>query len=396
MKHLNWIFMLSMMLLTFTACDDDDDEYTGNNELFLLADGEKTLVESEDKVIDITVQLTHTAKEDVQITFEFENKTTTDANVLAFETNPVTIVAGEKTAKLKVKSQNKGVVTQNNTLAVKMTSATDEKIILNAPLELTVTPDPQFTPLTEEQLALIKGYQDNGLDLMPWIGVIPVEVKINYPGGGYAEPHTKPYTKSISGKTIITLSENATADNPALVMTENAMGLSEYLYQILKDVTVLDSENWTPQPDPQKVMEMLNWNKDSEETFDVKLDNLVFNKADKTINFVSDNKAKDQYDDYIKAVGFEYNFSAWNRMKKLIEEKNQDAIDKSTNDGTANPEYYLNITNIDSDEWYEKNWVKASSSFDASTGEMKFTFCFDHHNCGDYVKAEVTYTSLKN
>ncbi|TKG94327.1 DUF4929 domain-containing protein [Puteibacter caeruleilacunae] len=393
MKHLKCIIMLSIVLGAFASCSDNNDDYEGINEVFLLADGEKTLIESEEKIIDITVQLTRSMKEDISLTFEFVNKTSDIQNILELENNPVLVKAGENTAKLKVKSQLKEVLAQNTVFAIQLASSSNQDIILNTPLELTVKPDPKFTALTEDQVNLLNTYKNNGLDLNPWIGIIPVEVKITFPGGGYLGPFTEKYERVINGKTIITLSEHATANTPALVMTENAMGLEEYIYEILKQETILDTEFWTEQPMPQQTMQLINLSSSSEETFKLALDSLVFDKDKKSINFVRSDKAKDSYGDHIAAVGFDYQYSAWDRMKKLIDEGNQDAIDADEQGGSVNPDNYINITAIDEDGWYESNWIETSSSFNNETGEMKFVFNFDHANAGDYIKAEVTFTS---
>ena len=394
-KMLRSLSILSIIFFCFTACsDDDDDKFEGTNEVFLQVKGEKTLIESEKKVLDVSIQLTRTLDKDVKLAFKFENKTDKQTGILAFVDHVVTVKAGEKTATLQVKSQEKNVLIQNTVFAIQLESSSDVNVKLNAPLELTVKPNPKVTPLTKAQQDLLAGYKAKGLDLTPWIGIIPVQVKVYFPGGGNVKAFTKKYERTINGKSVITLSKHATAETPALVMTENAMGLEEYIYEILKEETILNTEFWTPQPMPQKTIKLLNLSKDSKEEFGLSLDNLVL-KQDKTIDFVSDKKAKDTYNDYIHAVGFEYKYSAWDRMKTLIAAKNQDAIDAAEGGGSVDPEVYLNNSQIKTNDWGEKNWVKASSSFDVKTGIMKFTFNFDHMNAADYIKVEVTYTSPK-
>lgn len=392
MKHVRYLTMLSILVFAFTACSDDDNDYEGVNEVFLKADGEKTLSQSEDKMIDITVQLTRSLEENVSLTFEFENTTSDKTDILEFVTNPVSIKAGEKTAKLQVKSKKENLIQKNNLIDIKLKSSSVEDIKLNAALQLTVKPDPSISELDEAQLNLLEGYLADGLDLTPWIGVIPVEVKVTFPGGGYLGPFTDAYEKVIKGQTPITLSKYATAKTPALVMTENAMGLEEYIYEIFKQETILDTEFWTQQPAPQKAMELTNLTKDSKETFQLALDSLVFDKDSKSINFVRDDKAINAYGDKIAAVAFDYSYSAWDRMQKLIDAANQEAIEAAQTGGTLNPDYYINITAIDEDGWDENNWIKPGSSFDNSKGEMKFIFNFDHVNAGDYIKIEVTFT----
>jgi hypothetical protein len=399
MKQLKWLSILSILLMPFAACDDDDNEYEGTNEIFLIANGEKTLTESEDKTIDITVQLTRTLKEDATITFKFENQTSDKSEVLSFVNNPIVIKAGEKSDTLHIKSQQRDILTQNTTFAIQMDKVSDDNITLNAPLQLTVKPNPQFTPLTEEQQKLLNAYKNKGLDLSPWIGIIPVEVKITYPGDGSLDKFSKSYEKTITGKTVITLSDYATEDLPTLVMTENAMGLEGYIYDLFRDETIWDDVFWLNYPNPPKAMELISLTKESEETFVLSLDSLIFKDATKTIDFVRDDKAINSYGEPITGVAFDYSYSAWDRMQKLITEGNKEAQDYEEGGSSVNPDKYINISSIDTDEWaWNKadTWVEASSSFNSETGIMKFIFVFDHANAGGYVKAEVTYTSPQN
>ena len=399
MKKLNLLHLLVILFLftvAFNACDKEDNEFVGKNEIFFLCDGEKSLIETEDKEIEVKVTLSRTVKEDVTLEFLLKEKAADEQNILEFVENPITIKAGENSALLKVKSKKNELLTEDTSFDIDLKTSTDQNISVNEVFTILVKPSPRFTPLTEAQKQLVEGYKSSkGLDLSLWIGIIPVKVKVTYPGGGYLEPFTNQYERNIEGKTVITLSNNATVDNPALVMTCNAMGLAEYLYEILKDETILDKEYWCQTPMPQKTIELLGLSEDKEETFDVKLDDIVFDTENKKVNFVSSDKAKDVYGDPMNGVGFEYSYSAWDRMQKLIKEGNQDAIDANDQGGSVDPEVYLNNTNILEDEWYETNWVAPTSSYDEEKGEMKFVFNFDHYNAGDYVKVEVIYQSPK-
>jgi hypothetical protein len=399
MKKLNlnfWMILSIFLSIGFTSCDDNDDDFDGKNEIFLLAKGEETLIESEDKEIVYDVQLTKTVTEDVTIGFEFKLADQVDTSIVKFVENPIVIKAGSKTAVLKVVSKKNEFLTEDANFSICLKSCTDENISLNAVAELKVQPSPKVVPLTEEQKKLIEKYKTSkNLDLSHWIGVIPVEVKIIYPGGGYLNPFSDAYEKTIKGKTVITLSEKATADLPALKMVSNPMGLTEYMYQIFKDETILDNEFWLETPAAQSALELTGLSADSEEEFKVSIDSLVFNSENNTVDFVTNNVALDAYGDFIKAVGFDFSYTACDRMNALIDNGNQSAIDAEEQGGSLNPNKYINNTSIDTDGWGGENYVKPTSLFNTETGELKFTFNFDHYNGGDYVKVEVTYSSIK-
>ena len=51
-------------------------------------------------------------------------------------------------------------------------------------------------------------------------------------------------TRSFEGKSVITLSDNATAERPILKMIDNPLGLTSFLWEILKKETIEDDEVW--------------------------------------------------------------------------------------------------------------------------------------------------------
>lgn len=76
------------------------------------------------------------------------------------------------------------------------------------------------------------------------------------------------------------MSEYATVDQPILKITENPMGLTEFLYDILRKETVCNDEYWYGEYAGkyyQKMMDLIGLTKDSQETFSVSLDSIRVN-----------------------------------------------------------------------------------------------------------------------
>mgnify|MGYP000904622613 CR=1 FL=1 len=399
MKSIKTLFYLCIILLTITSCSnsDDDGEYKGKNELFLTVEGTNVLEDSEEGNLILSLMLTRASEQDIEIKLSLKNNEYNNVPITSFVESPVLIKAGEKKAQVTLKSNNKGILTSEQIIEIDLESTSDNNIKLNKSLLITVKPGAKSIVLTEEQLKLIEGYKQDGFDIKTWIGLIPVKVKIVYPGGASFAPFLDRYEKTVEGKTAITLSPNATADKIVLKMVHNAMGIENYLYDILRAETVLNTDFWMKQPAPEMTVKLIGLSESKAETFNLALDNLEMNKANSSISFISNNVKYNMFDDVITAVNFDYSFSAWDRLKKLIDEKNQDAIDANEQGGSVFPGYILNQSSIDSDNWNVGNntWVKPSSSFDISTGEMKFIFNMDHTNANGYIAFEVTYSSIK-
>lgn len=396
MKTLKTIFYLCFIIISITACSDKDDDggYKGKNELFVTAESVNVIEDSEEGSLTLNIMLTKALDKDIELKFSLKNNEYNGVDITSLSENPVRIKAGDKTAKVTLKSNNKGILTNERVIEVDLASSTDTNVTLNKVLLITIKPGVGSVLLSDEQLKLIETYKKNGLDITKWIGLIPVKAKIIYPGGDYYAPFLDKYEKTIEGRTAITLSPNATAEKPILKMTRNAMGIEGYLYDILKAITIQNKEFWTNQPMPQQTIKLTGLSEDKAETFNLALDNLILDKASSTISFVSDN-VMDIWGEKFTAVDFEYTYSAWDRLKKLIDEGNQDAIDANKSGGTIYPGFLLNLTDISSNGWGGDAWVKPSSSFNTTTGEMKFIFNLDHADGANYIRFEITYSPIK-
>lgn len=271
MKKL-FIYTVGICLLpAFTSCKDDREEnkYTGINKIYLSAET-PVITESENIPLTVNVDLTLTCEQDLVLNFELPD----DKNgVLKLENNPVTIKAGKRSATFEVVSNQKNLLTEDTYFQVGISQFPTDNLMLNETLQVRVKPNPKIPELSPQQKALIKGYKTKyGIDLNKWLGVLSCHTTVQSPADGYLQPFAAAFTKEYDGKTVITLSEQATEDMPVLKMTDNPFGLTEYLYFVLRSETVADPEFWTQQPEPQKLMKLLNWNKESKETFAVSLD----------------------------------------------------------------------------------------------------------------------------
>ena len=174
----------------------------------------------------------------------------------------------------------------------------------------------------------------------------------------------------------------------------NAMGIEDYMYQILRSVTVDNDDYWYGEytmPCYATLMTALNWNKTSEEVFSMSLDGITFG-AEGAIEFLG--QGLNQYEEEITIVPFDYSFTAYDRELAAIEsgDFNPSEDPDWMYDATANPYYHLNCDDI-TEDWYEMdgNWIEAS----ASVSETALTFTFCVYACSldsDYTRIVATYT----
>ena len=304
--------------------------------------------------------------------------------VVELQDNPVTIPAGEKTASFSIVSKGANILEASANYTVTVSTLLPEGMALKAPFQFVVSPM-SVEALTEEQKAIIEAYEAaTGIDLAKYIGVVNVDVEYT----GFDNENEVPLDPvEFSGKTVITLSDDATAELPVLKMVANPMGIQDRMYATLRAVTVEDTEYWCDfesYPDNGNLVKAIGWTADSEEVFSMSLDGIKCN-ADKSVEFLG--TGLDQYGDEIVIVPFEYNFSAYEREKVTPFEKE----DEYSSDCTANPAYHLNNTTIEYDYCEYGNYVEASAEISAEA--LTFTFCvYMCINDYDYTKIVATYT----
>lgn len=385
-------YLMAAILLPMAAsCGSDDKEegYAGANKVYLSADN-PTLVEGSDTQLTVTVSLTKTLAQDITLTFQVAD----DADeVLKLEDNPVTIPAGSREGSFKVMSNTKDVLTENTSFTFQLASSTNNEVTLDESqiLRVTVSPSLKVPELTDAQKALLEGYKTKyNLDLTPWIGIVPCTGSVHVPSIDTSKDFATERTETISGNTVITLSEYATADQPILKMTANPLGLTNFMFWLLRKETIENDEYWfVPDASPSyaKVMELLDWSREKPGTFSMTLDSLIVNTQTHEISFL-------KYDDYngIDKIPFAYNYSPWEKQKALIAAGNADAAALNEEGATANPDFYLQYGNMTENDLEAGYFVEPKASIDPAKKTMTFRFSTSSATlCTSYCEVNVTY-----
>lgn len=401
MKKTAYALFMGGVLLTAAAASTSCNEekatgYSGTNKIYLTAaDNNAVMTESDATPLEIEVTLTSTVETATTLTFRLED----DAQeLLRLEGNPVTIAAGEKSASLQVISNEKNLLTESCYITLGIDAAqVPAGMELAEALRIRLNPNPAIPELTDDQKALIEGYKEKfGFDLNEVLGVMKCTTTLDIPGDGTTNDFATPETRTINGQTVLTLSEESTADMPVLKMVDNPMGLTEYLYWVFRQNTIDDDEYWTQMGEEsanQRLMDRIEWTATSEETFNVTLDgikckNLSSSSADLDIL----GEVEDSYGDPYMIVPFDYSFSAWDRQKKLLDAGDADMQEIYDQGGFANPAFYLFYCGADTDEYESGNWLESKGHIDFEKGEMTFQFVIDHAYASDYTRVHVTYT----
>ncbi|MDE5920555.1 MAG: DUF4929 domain-containing protein, partial [Paramuribaculum sp.] len=261
--------------------------------------------------------------------------------------------------------------------------------------------------------------------LTPWIGSITLQGTIEFPGSGNRAPFIQPQTIQLSGNTVFGISKLADETTPVLDMTENPMGMTEYLYKTLRQLTVDDNEYFALEDDGTglELMELIDWNAKSEESFTASLPGLRItniNDGKATVEFVAEG------DDYIlnaqgepiyspvseedlvyayhtSWIPFTYQFTAWNRQLALIEGGDPLAMELQSYGVSAAPAAHLGISDVLEDAWeidededgVANLYVAPHAEIDFNAGTMTFVFPFDSEDQYGYSRITVTYTLQK-
>lgn len=390
MKKFLMYGVVGAVLPFLASCGDDEDKtYTGENQVYLSAEN-PVIEESEATPLVVNVDLTSSYGQDITLDF----KVTDDSHeILKLVDNPVTIPAGSRTATFQVVSNQKNILEEDTYFSIGLASVSVDDIKLNDVLKVRVTPGLKVPELSESQKELIEGYKVKyGIDLNEWIGVVPCTTKVESPAGGSTDDFAAEFERTLSGKTVITLSEQATEEVPVLKMTVNPMGLTEYFAWVMRQETVENDEYWFDEnsgPSYKQIMDLLQWNRENPGSFTMSLDGLTLKEVSNSaasVDFVKTDEEKG-YD----IIPFDYVFSPWEYQKELIEQGNQVAIDLEETDGTANPSYYLQYGSVSEDEFGDGNFIEPEGKLDFSAQKMTFQFVFSHNMGSGYTRIYVTY-----
>lgn len=391
--HSMSLLLLFVLAFSLTSCSKQDDittTYVGENKIHLITKTTILKNNGDDELV-IEVLLVKKVDQPVQLTFGLLDNQENGVDILELVNPTITFAAGEKKALLTVKSKTARTIDEAKLVRLDLIENSSTIPLLKA-LDIQVLPLTALEELTPEQIALLDGYKAKGLDLYPLIGELEVKSDVHYPGGSYLEAFTTAYSITVRGKTVITLSELATEDQPVLKMVANPMGLDAYFYQMFRDMTIDDLIFWnsdSPDAPPanKTVMELANLTRTSSESFEVTLNHIAIDIDTKEISFIS--TLQDFYGNDYEAVPFEFNYSAWNRFKKLMDEGNVLAIENYEMGGSINPAEKINVEDILSDEYGNDTWRETKAKWNGNT--LTFDFVFIHSESDGYIRVNTEY-----
>lgn len=402
MKKTLFMFMaLLSVMVAFTSCssDDDNNSQTQSNGVSMTVSGSSSIAEDDTEGITVDVMLAYAPTSQQTITLSL---TGNDNDVARIDPTVLTISAGQKTAQFKIFSNNKSLLLENCVLTVNATfSDSNMKLSGSAP-QVTITPKAGMPALTDAQKQLIEGYKTKyGIDLTKVLGKIKVSSTVTFNDDDKATYNEGNDTKEYTGATIITLSDEATADKPVLKMTSNPMGLTTFLYDMLRKQTVDDNEYFMQMPYNSAVMAALNYDA-TKETFEVTLDGIAIDPTTGNLNFTA--VRLNEYEEPITIVPFDYTYSVWERLKSKAEAGESVTVDDGEEQAsytltelindygvTLNPSVYLGTTTIDTNYWENNLYVTPSGKIDFKNGSMTFAFPWDFQQASGYERINVSY-----
>ncbi len=416
-------YAMTALVACFAASCSEDEEptgYVGTNGVTLTVQGGNTLIENEDGTVNVTVALDRAYDVDVKLSVEVQG---TEPERLTVTPNPVTIMAGNKTATFEVASTKQGNLTEPLQYTLTMGSLqADMEMVQTVFVNLRPATDAD-TELTEEQQALVESWKANyGIDVTRWLGKVNLNGNVTEPGDGLTTYFTEQRETTLSGATIFTLGEGCTEDKIVLDMVDNPMGMTAFFYNWMRQNTVDDDEYFNyvdedvaEEDRPVKIADLINWNKNSLETFNVTLKGLEIDLTETgedgySIRFVEEGESYvlgldgnpievdgELYPYSAESwIPFEFKYSAWDRLLQLVAEGDEMAIEGFNTDGTSDPCYYLRYSGITEDEWEAEDnnfYVEPNGTVDFNAGKMTFAFPADHMYAGGYARVNVTYTA---
>lgn len=416
---------LTLILGVFmVACSDDEETtgYKGKNTVTLAVEsGATTLIEDEDEVVTVSVTLDRAYSQNVSLSVQVQG---TEPERLVVTPQPVTIAAGSTKATFEVQSSKQGNLAGQ--LQYTLTCGDlQSDMTMGSTVTINLRPRTGMDDLTDTQLALIESWKNNyGIDVTPWMGQISLEGDVTEPGDGLTDPFVEQKSYMLNGKSVITLGEGCTEDKIVLKMVDNPLGMTNVLYDWLRKNTIEDEVNFTQGYGGPIVMDLINWNKNTQETFNVSLDGIEIDLTEaqtedgvttfdvkfvkegtayvlgldgNPVNVVYDEEAGPEPATYSKEswIPFTYEYTAWSRLLQKVAENDDSALELFNTDGTADPEYYLlpSDVNYDMFESEENNfYVEPKGSINFQDGTMEFVFPADHVYAGGYARVNVKYS----
>lgn len=426
-KSIICIMISAVSAIGLCACSDKNNEPTieSKNRIYLTLEGNNAINDNSDESLQVKVELSEKPREATSIEFYIEN----DPNeAFSIAGNPVKFEAGQTSASFSIKLDKFFVYTEQKSLSVAVRNLDNDKFTLSQSVTFFFYPSKEAEQLSEGQKVLVNGYKEKmGFNLMPFLTDIYIDENnssITFPGEGYRTPFVEPSTIALKGTTSLTLSPLADSDNVILKMAVNPMGMADYLHTSLRKLTVEDAEYFTNEDagESLNIMEMLNWNKDSNETFNVTLDNIrIANYDGKTgtadiefveegPNYILDSKGNpiysDDLEDYLvysysmSRIPFRFEYSPWDRFLGLYEQNDPKARELIMYTNILpSPYAHLGMNDVLENYWsFETEepdkidlYTTPKGSINFNDGTMSFVFPFDHEDQYGYSLVKVTY-----
>ena len=402
--------LLLLSLLPSCAKDTPDNKYRGENKIQLrLPDGSRSVLIAATSTSPIKVTVRLTSRRTDAVTLQL-NLTGEAASSLTLSSKTLTIPAGQLEGEVVITPSAKGVTTQQQA-KLSVTSAASG-LMVEGDLTITISPFPVWTP-TAAQQALIDGYRAKGIDLSTILGYHTVEGSVDWAGFTEYDYGTDIHSQAtwrISGATmLVELSDRATADQPVLKFSYNALGLND-IYKKLWDGYTVNNLNYfyAEGASGLEVMKAINWTQTSAETFNVVLDNVRVNASTGTLAFTGKRLSgmpatyplREEESDSPIVVPFTYESSVWTRvMAKIAAEPTFKETVESA-DGLMELYSALSNTGIDEDrtaelDVTEGHYVKPEGKIDLKKGTLSFTFPFHGYNSDYYSVVKVTSQQRK-
>lgn len=398
-KQLMQFFCILTLGLFATACNESKVEKKQN---YLQITASQTgMTEDDTEGIQLRLQLAYTPEQNTTVQLALKGN---EGDIVQLEKTEVTFQKGEKEKTLRLTSNHKNLLTEDRRIEILFAGSNDPLVQLLEGFTLTIKPAVGVDVLTEAQKKIIEDYKaKTGIDLHRLLGVLEGEITVTFHLEDKASYNKNEDTRSWSGKTILSLAEESTADNIILNMKSNPLLMTDFMHELLYHLTINDvSETWYAQPYPQAVLKAIGFDR-AKETFDMTLNHIMLND-DRSLSFTG-MKAGAMNTDSIVAVPFSYNFSAWTRLKDMalhngtaIVNDGDTQAEYSLNEliaagGSLDPNDYLFTTAIDQDGWENEpsDWIQPMAMLDEKAGTLIFVFPFDFANASGYSHIKVIY-----
>jgi len=391
------LILFFILITGMNSCVPDDERsiYRGENKISFSLNKTQIEDQSNDYIV-VKIMLVKALEKELTIDLNLQNAD----NTMKLDHPKVVLPAGEKTATIQIKPSNLLPLDESKTIQLAGTTSDSQVSVENISFEFKKGAD--IPVLTKRQKELLEIYRKKGLNLYPFIGVTEVEGDATFPAGGSIDPFTEGFKEKITGKTIITLSDNATEDKPLLKMQRNAMGIQTLLLKLYRKMTIeninlLDvnglanfkmlkdiKENGVSYYSMMENMEKYD--------FIVTLDNIALNFNSDEIKFTHQKANKYYVHDDKIVVNFNYTFTPWDSLQKRISQDiSLQGLGLEEVDGTIDPFYNINYSTIDSDYWENGSWKPAKATINRKDNTLTFTFPMDFYNSDDYMLTNVVY-----